>query len=380
VNGTWSVAFTAPSSVSKETYNLYIDMSDQDYADGEVSQSTDTFIADRILVYWEQLNDSRTNVNSNIEWRIKAVLDFDETSLGSADTLTCAWGTLTWDSGNNWYNIIHTRTTVGSETIGTWSGNETNYKITSIAENITETPGIFDNIVVSGKGVTDARTNLNEYEQYFFTLRSEYDNTMVQSGTVTLNGSVSASWAASRNRWEYNTTKATSQKQTLYVASANWADYGITNLSDQASNASSIIWDQITVVSAGSVKGNLTVGSTGINYFTLKRDYDGTSVTSGTVTLDNGSSCTWNATSNRWEYSYTGSTEAAVKRYVKSVTDGNYGTTALNPTASTLYATISWKASGTDWTMTLLIGGALLAILALLIIIFLRKRAKGSKP
>jgi hypothetical protein len=80
---------------------------------------------------------------------------------------------------------------------------------------------VVDNLAVSDKGASDDRTNINEYEQYYFKLRSQYDSVEVQSGSVTLNGTLSASWIVANSRWEYNATKSSAQIQSLYVASAS---------------------------------------------------------------------------------------------------------------------------------------------------------------
>jgi len=58
VNGAGSVTFNAPAAVGSDTYNLYIDMADADYPDGEET-TTETVITDRIVAYSEALDDTR---------------------------------------------------------------------------------------------------------------------------------------------------------------------------------------------------------------------------------------------------------------------------------------------------------------------------------
>lgn len=148
-NGAGSLAaMSVSASVGTETYNLYVDMSDADYSDGEESP-TEEIITDQIVVYWEQLDDERVGINANIEGRYKAVLDFDDHVVCTteyADTLSCSWGALSWDAGNQWWQISHTEASVGGVTVGGWSGHEISYDITAITENITETTYAYDRI------------------------------------------------------------------------------------------------------------------------------------------------------------------------------------------------------------------------------------------
>jgi len=125
---------------------------------------------------------------------------------------------------------------------------------------------ITDNLVVSGKGVSSTPININTYSQYWFTLRSEYDSATIQSGTVTLNGTLSASWIPARSRWEYNTTKTTPQTQALYVASANWDTYGITSLSSQTANSTSITWEDQNPPTYSGTSVSTTTAGTSCNF------------------------------------------------------------------------------------------------------------------
>ena len=240
VSGAWSVTFNAPASVGNDTYNLFVDMVDAEYSDGEETSPTDTFIT--------------------------------------------------------------------------------------------------DNFVVSDKGVTDDRTSINEYEQYWFTLRSEYDSTFMESGTVTLNGSLSASWVGENSRWEYNATKATQQKMTLYVASINWDTYGVTSLSDQSSNTTSIIWDNILVTFEVNAT-NPTVGDTVLFTVTLTREYDSSNVTSFSYSIDRNSTAFGNPHTTT-TFTDTNNTAVTFVYDFTAVTDNTYGITVFTDPSD---VTVTWS-------------------------------------
>jgi hypothetical protein len=152
------------SSVTSITVNSFTSGNEATYGitTGNINSQTVTLVWDRIIVYWEQLNDSRVNIGTNIEGRYKAVLQFDNHAFGSGDSLSCSWGNLAWDNANNWFDLIHSESTVTGVTISGWGGNEATYGITSITENITETTYIYDRIEIYEK---DDPIIVNEFWQ-----------------------------------------------------------------------------------------------------------------------------------------------------------------------------------------------------------------------
>lgn len=286
VNGAWSIAFNAPATVGIDTYNLYIDMADADYADAEETTHTDTFITDKAVVYWTEVDDSWVDINTVIEVRYKIVLDYDDHVVTSGDTVNINGSSATWDATGYWKRSI-TQASVGNWTFAVSSVSEADYSITSFTTNCTNLWGVWDNIIVSDKGRTDDRTNINEYEQFWFTLRNEFNSTSMESSSVTLNGSLSATWISGNSRWEYNTTKASAQHLVLYVASVNWDTFGITSLSDQSSNTTKIIWDSVTIsiTDPSDQRININTNATGI-HVSGTYDYDSTSY-DGTINLNN---------------------------------------------------------------------------------------------
>jgi len=330
VNGAFSVSAAIPNTVQSNTYHVYINMADSDYTDADaVDGDTVAVIGDRIRIDSLSATDGRIDIGTQGEWYGTASLEYDGHVLGSGDSLSLGGYTFTWDAGQSRWEATDTKATVQAVTINTFtSGNEATYGITVGNINSKTATIIWDNIVVSNKGVTDSRTNINEYEQYWFTLRSQYDSTPIQSGTVTLNGTLSATWSATNSRWEYNTTKATVQTQALYVASINWDTYGITSLSSQTSNSTSIIWDRLEFVSVSVDDSRINVGGTFELRYQIRYDFDDVTFDSskGSIT-----GFVWDSVNSWWDKTVTGSSSVTSTNYDEtyvSITDSTYGLTA----------------------------------------------------
>lgn len=143
----YSIGITLPSAVASNAYHISVDGSDSDFSDGDKGGSV-SVATDQIVVYWEQLNDTRANIDQAIEGRYKAVLDYDDHALGSGDSLSCSWGALTWNSTGGYFQLSRTESSPTSVTISGWTGSETTYTITAVTENITEASYKWDSFTV----------------------------------------------------------------------------------------------------------------------------------------------------------------------------------------------------------------------------------------
>ena len=158
-------------------------MADADYLDGDETP-TDTYIADQIVAYSEALDDTRVDISANIEWRINAVLDYDDHPLGAGDGISCSWGALAWDAGNSWFDISHSEATVQGVTITLTAGSEATYGITSFSENITETTGVFDQQQLQTLGVNNSTPAANENVTMWLTSESSFDAHALTNGDL----------------------------------------------------------------------------------------------------------------------------------------------------------------------------------------------------
>jgi len=106
----------------------------------------------------------------------------------------------------------------------------------------------WDRIVVSYKGNDDDRRDIGTSGEVRFRLKSEYDDTAVTSGSVSVNGT-SATWDSTNSWWELTTGVVnTVEKRSYVVTAVNWDTYGITALNNGVlTNATSIIWDRLNV-------------------------------------------------------------------------------------------------------------------------------------
>lgn len=244
-DGNWAVTFNAPGTVGIDTYNLYIDMADADYVDGEEAPS-DTFITDRIMVYYEALNDSRVNINANIEGRYRAVLDYDESAVGVGDQLNLTWGPLTWDAVNAWFDITHTEATVTGVTASGYSGYEATFAITSTADNITETTYIYDRIMVYYEALNDSRVDINVNIEGRYRAVLDYDESALGAGDELNMTWGPLAWDAGNNWFEILHTEAAATGQTVGGWAGNETNHIITAIAENLTETT-WIWDSLVV-------------------------------------------------------------------------------------------------------------------------------------
>ncbi|GAH46260.1 unnamed protein product, partial [marine sediment metagenome] len=176
VNGAWSVTFNAPAAVGTDTYNLYINMADADYTDGEETTPTDTFITDRMEVVSVAFDDSRIDVSGSAEVRYVLKYDYDDVAFdGTKGSITG----FTWDGGNGWWDkAITGSATVGSENydendLGAITDN--NYGITA-KEDDAGIDIITDRIRILSLTTVDPRININTQGTWYATAELEHDN------------------------------------------------------------------------------------------------------------------------------------------------------------------------------------------------------------
>lgn len=336
-NGNFSVVFNAESSVSSYSYNVYT-MTDE----VSVQNKTVTVIVDRIKVYYELLDDSdnRTNINNAIEYRVKAVLEYDEHPLGSGDSLTANTGAMTWDATNLWFDVSRTESTVTSYTFQVTSGSEATYGITALTTNQTHPTGIWDKARIYYESLDDSRVDVNSNIEFRVKGLLLYDNHPLGSGdTVTANFG-GLTWDSSNEWFDGSRTQSTVGNYTFTISSISEATYGITvfetNVTDPVG-----IWDRLKVESSGVTDGKINNGTSTTVYFVIKYEYDLTNVTDGVINI-NGSSATYNSGLYRWELTVSNSSVTSHTYAVTSASGNTHGITVINHVAS--YPQVIW-----DW-------------------------------
>ena len=257
VNGWWERTFAQSSSVTSTNYDEN-DITFTDTVHGLTAIEDDAganLVTDQIIVHYEAVDDSRVNVGDSIKWRVKAVLDYDDHILGSGDSLTGNLGALSWDEGNDWWEISHSESTVTGTAIGSWSGSEATYGITAISENITETTGIWDRIKILTNGTISTVSNLQTEHLLWVKAVYSYDNSSFtgSDGSLFMNSS-ECTW--NNNRWELTVTQEETGTRNYQVSSVNDSTYGLTSFNDLAG--------PLTVERAGewTVQLDVTLGET----------------------------------------------------------------------------------------------------------------------
>ena len=136
VSGAFSVMIlNAPSTVGIETYNTFINMVDADYTDAEETSPTDTFITDRIQLLTLSSNDTALYVGEYAEIRVTAQLDYDDSAVGSGDSIIVEGLALSWDAGDSRFEGSETSAVELSKTYNEGSGSEATFGITSFDMN-----------------------------------------------------------------------------------------------------------------------------------------------------------------------------------------------------------------------------------------------------
>jgi hypothetical protein len=298
------------SSVTSITVNSFTSGNEATYGitTGNINSQTVTLIWDRIIVYWEQLDDSRVNIGTNIEGRYKAVLQFDNHALGSGDSLSCSWGNLAWDNANNWFDLIHSESTVTGVTISGWGGNEATYGITAITENITESTYIYDRIEIyeADEPLTIGSSNLN----------SNFDKQINIIVFMILSTLILVSLVSVKKT-----------KKRLLITLIMF--FAIVSMMP------------INPTFATENKGEHPINSVVRIWYKARYDYDDVVFDNSKGTLYiNGTLATWNGTGGYWYRDVT-SAQIGVKTYVvDQVSDTEYGLTVIVHTCS--YITITW--------------------------------------
>jgi len=333
-NSWWDKSVTGSSSVTSTNYDeTYVSITDSTYGLA-VKQDVAgvNVVTDRIKITGMGNDDGRRDVGTTGTFWATAVLEYDNHALGSEDSLTIQGKAMTWSAGNYRFEATDSQSSPTSVTYSTFtSGNEATYGITAGTMNGYSTTIVWDRIILSAKGVDDDRRDVSTTGTAWFKIRSEYDNTFVQSGSVTINGSIVATWNAGQSRWEITRIKTTTQKEAYYPASVNWDVYGITALTSASGNTTSIIWDRIRIDSLGVVDGRIDINAQGTFYATASLEYDGHALGSGDSLSLGGYSFSWVAGNSRFEYSTAKpSVQALTINSYTSGSEATYGITVGN--------------------------------------------------
>ncbi|TFG27441.1 hypothetical protein EU528_12895 [Candidatus Thorarchaeota archaeon] len=118
---------------------------------------------------------------------------------------------------------------------------------------------IADRIKVFSMSISDARANVNSDVQIQFTLRYEYDNEIVETGDVQINGQDTT--YVSNGIWRLTKSQSVVIDETFDTVSIINNEYGI-EVVNQNFQEKTVIWDALVVSMTGPTDSRINVGTT----------------------------------------------------------------------------------------------------------------------
>jgi len=329
INGYW-YAYVSGNTVGKNDYIIPSNFVDKTYElTGIVGQVNQSIIWDRIKITGMGNDDDRRDIGTAGMFWVTAALEYDDHPLGSNDRLTINGIDLVWNAVNNRFEGTDSKSIVTAVTYDMFtSGKESTYGITAGTMNNYSTTIIWDRLIVSFKGVDDDRRDVGTTGEVRFRLKSEYDNTLVNSGSVLINGTP-AIYDASNSWWKITYTLNSVSSRKFIITGAVWDTYGITALnSGVATNSTAMIWDRFEFISITANSSRVNVNQKFELRYTIRYDYDD-------VIFDNSKGSiagfTWNAANSWWSKNVTASPIVGLTNYDETyiiVKDETYGLTA----------------------------------------------------
>jgi hypothetical protein len=208
------------------------------------SQSV-SIIWDRIAVQTTTVDDNRVDVGSGVEIRVTLMLEYDKTYLGPADSVVLAGSTMTWDAGNSRFEFLATQLNVGEWTYFVNSTQQNGYGITAVNLNGTSVNIIWDRIKVQSYSAIDTHVDIGDVVDIDVALRYEFDNTPVNSGTVSVNGMSAVSQGA--GVWRISDSESLVGMNTYNLVACLNNIYNI-SIVNQNGQSISIVWDRLVVL------------------------------------------------------------------------------------------------------------------------------------
>jgi hypothetical protein len=308
---------------------------DNQGASGSNSYVNLFYFEDDLIVYSASVNDNRINPSQSITFSGKLYYENTTTPPEDVSGITAKVDLGTTNKGST--------TTIGSDgsfsmsfsgegTVGSYS--YTVYSVTDEPSVQNQTINVaVDRMKIILKGANDTRVDINAGSRVYFNATWEYDNALFQgdNGTLYINGTA-GTWDATNKYWYIDVTHSSVGAWVYQVSSITDNVYGISTLNDVVGEQQ-VIWERVKVESSGVLSNRINNVTSTVVYFVLKYEYDSALITDGTV-LINGTSATYNSTSQRWELTVSNTAIAKNVYYVSSVSGNTYGITVINHAAS----------------------------------------------
>jgi hypothetical protein len=228
--------------------------------------------------------------------------------------------------------------------VGMWSyfvnssnALENTYGITILNQNSKFQDVIWDRIEFYQSGVLDGRININSLGSTWWRARYQYDGVEIDNTkglSAALNGSKILSWDASAARWRYQETSLAIKRIGYQITLASELVYGLSAWIATASDTS-IIWDQIRVVSYAADDYRIDINSPSSCDVSLVFAYDGSFVSDGFIWV-NGIVATYSGSNGIWGFSETQSAAQLLTYSLVTAALNVHGITSVNQNSQSL--------------------------------------------
>lgn len=322
-NSRWELIETQ-SMVQKKTYRV-TGVSDTVFGLTTINDvaGPQEVIWDRIKIDGYEVSDSRVDVNSTQTVYVTAVYEYDGTPFTNG-VLKINGTDASYDPSTGKWSIMYSSSKVGKLVFKVSSVSDSIYGLTVLHDPQSPIEIIWDRVKVDDYGVASERVNVGSNGLVWFVLKYEYDNSLVNDGTVILNNSQPMIWNSNYNRWEFLEPSDLTGKKSYYVRSISGNAYNITALApDTNSKLALIIWDRIKITGYSVSSGRAGIGSQQKVYVTAVYEYDDTPFVNGQLYV-NDSLAVYDSTINKWVATVSGSTVQKSLYRVSSIRDYVY--------------------------------------------------------
>ncbi len=243
-------------------------------------------IWDQVLVVSYSVADDRVNVGNSVNVDVTLIYDYDDAPVTDGtvtiNTISAA------HQGSGVWRISPSQASVTAVTYNLVAASGNTHGITSVNQNSQSQEVIWDQVLVTGYTVADARVNIDDSVNVDVTVEYAYDSASVTDGSLTINGFSAAHQGL--GVWRIVQSQSTVQSVTYDTVACSGNTEGITSV-DQNGQSQQVVWDQVLVDSYSVSDARANVDANVNVDVTVEYAYDGTPVTDGSLTI-NGFSAT----------------------------------------------------------------------------------------
>ncbi|MBN2230047.1 MAG: hypothetical protein JW779_10715 [Candidatus Thorarchaeota archaeon] len=324
--GTFAVTVYADDTVGLDTFTvLAVKEGTGPTGDNNFNSSqTAQYMADRVQVQSFSTDDSRINTNSSASLHILLYYDYDN-SYVTDGTVTVNGLTATYSGSNGVWDFSDSQNTAQQVTYNAVTYSDGAHGLTELDMNGQSIAQIWDNIKVASYSTIDAHVDINSDATIDVTIIYEYDDAPVTTGTVTING-ISATHQGG-GVWRIVQAAGSVQSVTYNSVACSGNIYGIT-LVDQNDKSQVVVWDRVIVESYSVTDERANINDVVNLTVSLKYEYDSSSITSGTVTIN--SLPATHIGSGIWQISVSKSSVQSVTYNLVACSGNTYGISEIN--------------------------------------------------